>query len=110
DSSKIIAMIYGKGSYRARCIRRWAILCLKDNAIPPSFQGKYPSKSLLHDELVYMHMAAYLRSNKFKEIGQLRDNNDEARVIIALGANKDGYWNGAIGIWAFDNLTIHTVL
>ncbi|CAG8757817.1 3287_t:CDS:2, partial [Gigaspora margarita] len=44
-----------------------------------------------------------------EEIGQLKDDKDEARVIIALGANKDGYWN-AIGIWAFDNLTIHTAM
>ncbi|CAG8670194.1 12814_t:CDS:2, partial [Gigaspora margarita] len=88
NSSKIITMIHEKGSYRAQFIRRWATLCLKDNAIPPSFQGKHLSKFFLHDE----------------------DNNDKARVIIALDANKDGYWNGAIRIWAFDNSTIHMAL
>ncbi|CAG8783399.1 16294_t:CDS:2, partial [Gigaspora margarita] len=32
------------------------------------------------------------------------------KVIIALGANKDGYWNRAIGIWAFDNSTTHMAM
>ncbi|KAF0358026.1 hypothetical protein F8M41_014500 [Gigaspora margarita] len=83
----------------------------RNNAIPPSFQRKHLFKSLLHDE-------------------QLKDNDDKAQVIIALGANKDGYCNsellleqakkailifermhsGVIGIWAFDNSTIHTAL
>ncbi len=31
DSSKTVAIIHGKGKYRALCIRRWATICLKGN-------------------------------------------------------------------------------
>ncbi|CAG8607781.1 3671_t:CDS:2 [Cetraspora pellucida] len=67
ESSITIAMIYGKDSYRAQSIRRWVMLSLKGKTIPLSLQRKHSSKSLLHDESVCMHVADYLRSNKFKK-------------------------------------------
>lgn len=61
-------------------------------------------------------------------IGPLKDDLEEARVTMILGANRDGYWNNTklieqvehainiferthpdcIGVFAFDNATSHT--
>ncbi|CAG8786467.1 43928_t:CDS:2, partial [Gigaspora margarita] len=132
--------------------------------IQPDLQKKFFSKSLLHDKLISLQLAAYLCSNKFKvnpiivkdyleqhifsqlqiepllhisvctthrwihklrfcykcyqvgayvdghehpdiiaycaasnflakTIGRLKDDQEEARVVMELGTNKDGYWN-----------------
>ncbi|CAG8775230.1 16726_t:CDS:2 [Gigaspora margarita] len=51
-----------------------------------------------------------------KTIGRLKDEEGEARLIMQLGANHDGYWDrqkthpGYIGVWAFDNATSHKVI
>jgi hypothetical protein len=39
---------------------------MKEELIPPSFQERFSSKSLVDDELVSLQLAAYLHSQKFK--------------------------------------------
>ncbi|CAG8800201.1 44601_t:CDS:2 [Gigaspora margarita] len=54
-----------------------------------------------------LHVSDFLT----EEIGRLKDDENEARVIIALDANKDGYWNGELLLeQAFDNSTIHMAI
>ncbi|CAG8780141.1 2667_t:CDS:2 [Cetraspora pellucida] len=73
-----------------------------------------------------LHVSEFL----VETIGRLKDEKEEARLIMQLGANHDGYWDGQkllpqvknaidifetthpgyIGVWAFDNATSHKVM
>ncbi|CAG8830601.1 18510_t:CDS:2, partial [Gigaspora margarita] len=65
-----------------------------------------------------------------EEIGRLKDELEEMRVIIQLGAKNNRYWNGEkllkhiknaikifeqthpryVGVWVFNNATSHTII
>ncbi|CAG8571190.1 4872_t:CDS:2 [Diversispora eburnea] len=68
--SNTVARIHKGDQYHARCIRKWAKICLEGKHIPIN-KGKFSSRSLLNDELISF-----------------------PRVTMILGANCDGYWNG----------------
>ncbi|CAG8510641.1 3870_t:CDS:2, partial [Scutellospora calospora] len=66
EAAKAVTNMVDGGPWLARCIRRWANKCMKKELIEPDLRGRFPSKSFLHDELVSIQLAAYLRSQKFK--------------------------------------------
>ncbi|CAG8831033.1 1734_t:CDS:1, partial [Cetraspora pellucida] len=60
EVSEIVVKVVNGSSWLARCIRKWANICMKEELIPPSLRGKMPMKSLLHNEFVFLQLAAYL--------------------------------------------------
>ncbi|CAG8744506.1 2151_t:CDS:2, partial [Gigaspora rosea] len=68
EASKTVTGVVNRGPWLAKCIRKWANLCMRGELIEPNFRGKLPSRSLLHDELVSLQLGAYLRSQKFEDV------------------------------------------
>ncbi|RIB29564.1 hypothetical protein C2G38_2155049 [Gigaspora rosea] len=106
---------------------KWLDKECKVKTLPNLRQDQRPHILVTHDEVgSSLHISDFLT----EEIGRLKDNEGEARVIIALGANHDGYWNserlldqvhnaiiiferthpGTIRIWAFDNAMVHMAM
>ncbi|CAG8801838.1 14019_t:CDS:2, partial [Gigaspora rosea] len=88
EASETVAKVVGGGPWLAKCIRKWTNICMKSELIQ-NFRGKFPSKSLLNDELVSLQVATYLRSQKFKVNPIVVKNYVENQVLPQLnGAVK----------------------
>ena len=95
---------------------KWLDKECKMRTLPELHSGQTPHILVTHDESTFQAydemrafwrpdgeqplrkkgMSAGLHVSDFltEKIGRLRDDEGEARVIMALGANRDGYWNG----------------
>ncbi|CAG8785010.1 37272_t:CDS:2 [Gigaspora margarita] len=65
EAEKAFAEVIGGGPWFAKCVRKWPNISMKGELIQ-HFRGKFPSKSLLNDELVSLKLAIYLRFQKFQ--------------------------------------------
>ncbi|CAG8648645.1 16006_t:CDS:2, partial [Cetraspora pellucida] len=82
-ASEAVAEVIGGGPWFAKCIRKWANICMKGELIQHC-HGKFSSKSLLNDELVSLKLAAYLRSQKFQINPIMVKNYVEQQIIPQL--------------------------
>ncbi|CAG8826684.1 15263_t:CDS:2, partial [Gigaspora margarita] len=89
-ASKAVAKVIRGGPWFAKCVRKWANICMKGELIQ-HFYSKFPSKSLLNNELVSLKLAAYLYSQKFKVNPTIVKNYVEQQIIPQLDVYIDGY-------------------
>ncbi|CAG8761531.1 14047_t:CDS:2 [Gigaspora margarita] len=82
-ASEAVAEVIGDGPWFAKCVRKWTNICMKE--LIQHFHGKFPSKSLLNNELVSLKLAAYLRSQNFKINPIMVKNYIEQQIIPQLG-------------------------
>ncbi|CAG8737796.1 3445_t:CDS:2, partial [Gigaspora rosea] len=87
QASDAVAEVVNGGPWLARCVRKWASICIKGELIR-NFRGKFPSKSLLNDELVSLQLAAYLRSVKFKVNPEMVKSYVEQRILPQLNVES----------------------
>ncbi|CAG8756105.1 8668_t:CDS:2, partial [Acaulospora morrowiae] len=66
EAANMVSEVVNGGPWLVRCIRKWANICMKGELIQPTAQGRFPSKSLLNDELVSFQLAAYLHTQTFE--------------------------------------------
>jgi hypothetical protein len=112
EASEIVSDIHNSGPWRARSIRKWAAMCIRceflfsfpiainvkkydiyfffilAERIPQSLRGKFPSKSLLHDEIVSIGISSFLRLNKFKVGPALVKKHFEENILPALNISS----------------------
>ncbi|CAG8585218.1 11828_t:CDS:2, partial [Scutellospora calospora] len=127
-ASETVAKVINGGPWLAKCIRKWANICIIEELISLSLRGKLPTKSPLHNKFVSLQLATYLPTQKFKAtpelvknyydqhilprlnirpvqhisvqtVRPLKDDQEEARVMMVLGC---------VGLFAFNNATSHT--
>ena len=84
EAAKVVMEIVNGGPWLARSIRKWANICMKEELIPSSFQGRFSSKSLVDDELVSLQLAAYLHSQKFKIDPMMVKSYFEQHILFQL--------------------------
>ncbi|CAG8550331.1 11886_t:CDS:2 [Cetraspora pellucida] len=84
EASETVVKVVNDGLWLTRCIRKWANICMKGELISLSLRRKMFTKSLLHDELISLQLAAYLLSQKFKATPELVKNYLNQHILSQL--------------------------
>ena len=66
NASQVVADLFNRGKWFARCVRSWAKTFINYGDIPQSNRRKhFKGSSILNDEDVQLKVASYLRQHKF---------------------------------------------
>ncbi|PKY59599.1 hypothetical protein RhiirA4_430523 [Rhizophagus irregularis] len=85
ESARIVAQLLNRGEWFSKCVRTWAkSYALYDN-IPQIGRGKYPGKSLLDDEDVWLKISSYLRKVKHNVTIQSFCDYVSSEILPSLG-------------------------
>ncbi|CAB4432860.1 unnamed protein product [Rhizophagus irregularis] len=85
ESARIVAQLLNRGEWFSKCVRTWAkSYALYDN-IPQIGHGKYPGKSLLDDEDVWLKISSYLRKVKHNVTIQSFCDYVSSEILPSLG-------------------------